>query len=337
MPQTTGVAAASSAPTTTPELDGEFMELVAPLRRELTAHCYRMLGSVHEAEDLVQETYLRAWKAHERFEGRSSLRTWMYSIATRACLTALEKGKKRPMPTGLGAPASDARDDLVVREEATWLEPWPGAADAPDPDPAAVTVGHESIKLAFVAALQHLTPVQRAVLVLRQVLGYSAIETAEVLQTTVAAVNSAMQRAKARMDGREMPSSREQASLDERSQQLVERYAKAFERYDIAEIVSLLTEDASWEMPPFEGWYSGREQIGTLVATRCPAEKADDMRIRWTVANGQPAFGLYMRGPDGVHRRFHLQVLSVGEDGIDHVACFFDRALFDRFGLPETL
>lgn len=319
-----------------PEVDADFMALVAPMRRELTAYCYRMLGSVHEAEDLVQETYVRAWRAHDRFEGRSSLRTWMYTIATRACLTALEKAKRRPMPTGLGQPATDAREELVERSEISWLEPWPGAAERPDPDPASVIVGHESIRLAFVAALQHLAPRQRAVLIMREVLGYSAAETAEALQTTVAAVNSALQRSRARLADTSMPAGAEQASLDARSTELLHRYASAFERYDVAEIVSVLTEDAAWEMPPFTGWYSGPEQIATLISTRCPAQAPDDMRIVWTLANGQPAFGLYMRGCDGVHRPFQLQVISVGADGIDHVACFFDLDLFPRFGLPAT-
>ncbi len=319
------------------EVDDDFMSQVAPLRRELTAHCYRMLGSLHEAEDLVQETYVRAWRAQHDFEGRSSLRTWMYTIATRACLTALERGKRRPMPTGLGQPATDAHAPLVERHEITWLEPWPGAAEQADPDPAAVVVGHESIRLAFVAALQHLTPLQRGVLVLREVLRFSAAETAQVLHTTVPAVNSALQRSRARMNDVAMPTGADLASLDERSRELVARYAEAFERYDVPAIVRLLAEDAAWEMPPFEGWYSGRQQIGALISTACPAESAGDMRMVPTVANGQPAFGMYMRGPDGVHRPFHLQVLSVGEDGVEHVACFFDTALFEHFGLPETV
>ncbi|MVA75062.1 sigma-70 family RNA polymerase sigma factor [Auraticoccus sp. F435] len=345
MPHTSGTAdAVSPAPgtaagtaTSEAEVDADFMALVAPLRRELTAHCYRMLGSVHEAEDLVQETYVRAWRAQQQFEGRSSLRTWMYTIATRVCLTALEKGSRRPLPTGLGQPATDARAELVQRPEITWLEPWPGAAEPADPDPAAVVVGQESIRLAFVAALQHLTPIQRAVLVLREVLGYSAAETAEVLQTTVAAVNSALQRSRARLASAQPSDGARQDDLDDRARQLVERYAEAFERYDIPALVQLLTEDATWEMPPFEGWYSGPEQIGTLIRTRCPARGPGDMRVRWTVANGQPAFGLYMRGADGVHRAFHLQVLSVRDGRIDHVAAFFDLSLFPRFGLPETL
>lgn len=334
--------AAPTGPVDPGQVDADFMELVAPLRRELTAHCYRMLGSVHEAEDLVQETYVRAWRAHDRFEGRSSLRTWMYTIATRACLTALEKGKRRPMPTGLGQPATDARAELVERTEITWLEPWPGAAERADPDPASVVVGHESIRLAFVAALQHLTPLQRGVLILREVLGYSAAETASVLGTSVPAVNSALQRSRARLADLQQTSGTEASALDERSTQLVERYARAFERYDIDEIVSVLTEDATWEMPPFAGWYAGPEQIAALIALRCPAEAPGDMRMVATTANGQPAFGLYMRGADGVHRPFHLQVLSVRpgegtERVIDHVACFFDRSLFARFGLPETV
>lgn len=337
-----------SSATANPEASGdstdteEFMARIAPLRRELSAHCYRMLGSTHEAEDLVQETYVRAWRAQESFEGRSSLRTWMYSIATRVCLTALEKRERRPLPTGLGQPSIPGDTPLVAREEITWLEPWPGVGgEAGADDPARIGETHQNIRLAFIAALQHLPPRQRAVLVLREVLAFSAAESAELLGTTVASVNSALQRARATLDdlrqGGLQSDGAATGPLDARSRDLLERYAAAFERYDVPAIVATLSEDATWEMPPFEGWYRGADQIGLLISTYCPAEGPGDQVLVPTTANGQPAFALYMRGPDGVHRAFQLQVLTLGEERVDAVTVFFDLDLFDVFGLPQEL
>jgi len=323
------------------QVSEDFLGPNDPYRGELLAHCYRMLGSVHDAEDLVQETYLRAWKAYDRFEGRSSLRTWLYRIATNACLTALESRNKRPLPTGLGAPSSDPEGELVQRSEVPWLEPVPDAmVGAESTDPASIVTSRETIRLAFIAALQHLPPRQRAVLILRDVLKWRAAEVAELLDTSTAAVNSTLQRAHAQLD-RLSPSEDdvvEPASPGQR--ELLEKYVAAFESYDVAAMVKLFTQDAIWEMPPFTGWYQGAEDIGRLISTQCPASGPGDMLMVPTEANGQPAFGLYMRGEDGVHRAFQLQVLTVATSGstpsVSHVGCFFDLNLFPTFGLPET-
>jgi RNA polymerase sigma-70 factor (ECF subfamily) len=319
--------------------DAVFTDLVEPFRGELTAHCYRMLGSVHDAEDLVQETYLRAWRSYDKFEGRSSLRTWMYKIATNVCLTALDGRSRRPMPTGLGQPASDPRGNLESRPEVTWLEPLPDSVvwgGRPD-DPEAATLHRESIRLAFVAALQHLTPPQRAAIVLFEVLALQASEIAELLDTSVAAVNSSLQRARAHLA--KLDPEAEAAPLDDEHQRaLLAEYVDAFERYDVPRIVRLLSADAVWEMPPFTGWYTGAEEIGALIETNCPAERAGDQVLVEVSANGGPAWALYMRDPvDGVHRAFQLQVPTVGEGGVTHVRAFFDTDLFARFGLPDEL
>jgi RNA polymerase sigma-70 factor (ECF subfamily) len=318
------------------ELDS-FPDATDGYRRELTAHCYRMTGSIHDAEDLVQETYLRAWKAYARFEGRSSVRTWLYRIATNVCLTALEGKDRRPMPTGLGGPASDPNEP-VVSSEISWLEPAPDPLVASESaDPATIVAERESIKLAFVAALQHLPARQRAVLILRDVLRWKASEVAQALETTEAAVNSALQRAHAQLAKAGVTRDTvDSTTLDDDKQAMLDRYVKAFWDKDISTIVSMLTQDAVWEMPPFTGWYTGPEAIGTLIDTQCPGN-AHDMPMVATTANGQPAFGLYMRQPDGTFTPFHLQVLTVTDGRVSHVAAFFDDALFAKFGLPATL
>ena len=319
-------------------VEEDFQTLNDQFRPELLAHCYRMLGSVHDAEDLVQETYLRAWRAYHKFEGRSSMRTWLYRIATNACLTALESSNKRPLPTGLGAPSSDPEGVLVQQPEVPWLEPVPDAMVGGQlTDPASIVTSRESIRLAFIAALQHLPPRQRAVLILRDVLKWRAAEVAELLDTTTAAVNSALQRAHAQLEQVTPVEDEvvEPSTPDQR--ELLEKYVAAFENYDVAAIVELFTKDAVWEMPPYTGWYQGAENIGRLIATNCPATGPGDMQLVPTEANGQPAFAVYMRGADGVHHAFQLQTLSVTGSGVAHVACFFDLRLFPRFGLPETL
>jgi RNA polymerase sigma-70 factor (ECF subfamily) len=316
---------------------GDFPGLTDMYRGELLAHCYRMLGSVHDAEDLVQETYLRAWRSYDKFEGRSSMRTWLHRIATNACLTALEGRGRRPLPTGLGAPSSDPQGELVQQTEVPWLEPVPDALVGGDPnDPAAVVASRESIRLAFVAALQHLPPRQRVVLILRDVLKWRAAEVAELLETTTTAVNSALQRARAQLD--QMAPTEEDVTepTDPDQRELLDRYVAAFESYDVGAIVDLFTKDAVWEMPPFTGWYQGAETIGRLIAGNCPATGPGDMLLVPTRANGQSAFGLYMRGEDGIHRAFQLQVLTMTGAGVAHVASFFDINLFERFGLPAT-
>ncbi|WP_153030573.1 sigma-70 family RNA polymerase sigma factor [Amycolatopsis sp. YIM 10] len=324
--------------TVSPGVEGDFLTQADPYRRELMAHCYRMLGSVHDAEDLVQETYLRAWRAYDRFEGRSSLRTWLYRIATSACLTALESRGRRPMPTGLGAPGCEPEDDLQERHEVPWLEPVPDALTGADgADPAAIVTSRESIRLALVAALQHLPARQRAVLILRDVLKWRAAEVAELMDISTAAVNSILQRARAQLE-KIAPTENEVTEPSAAGQrELLDKFVTAFEAKDIPAIISLFTEDAVWEMPPFAGWYLGAERIARHLATRCPC-RPGHTRLLPTWANGQPAFGTYLRDGDGERfRAFNLQVLTVGPAGITHVANFVDANLFAVFDLPESL
>jgi RNA polymerase sigma-70 factor (ECF subfamily) len=309
------------------ELD-DFPALTERYQRELLAHCYRMSGSVHEAEDLVQETFLRAWKASAGFEGRSSVRTWLYRIATNVCLTNLEGRPRRPLPAGLGTEDQMAGDALELDHEIPWLQPVP--------DAAVVVAEKDTIRLAFVAALQHLPAKQRAVLILRDVLRWSAAEVAEALDTTVAAVNSALQRAHAAMAEKQPDPDTVSLDLTAEQKVLLDKYVAAFWAKDIDGIVALLKQDAVWEMPPFTGWYVGDRNIGNLIDTQCPGG-VHDMVMLPTTANGQPAFGLYMRGSDGDFTPFHLQVLDLDGDRVRHVAAFFEKDLFETFGLPARL
>ncbi|MCK0177094.1 MULTISPECIES: sigma-70 family RNA polymerase sigma factor [Mycobacteriaceae] len=303
-------------------------------RRELLAHCYRMTGSLHDAEDLVQETYLRAWKSYKGFQGNSSVRTWLYRIATNTSLTALEGRARRPLPSGLGTPSSDPVDDIHQRPEVPWLQPLPDDAS----DPSAIVGSRDSVRLAFVAALQHLPPRQRAVLVLREVLQWKAAEVAEAVGTSTAAVNSLLQRARAQLD--EIGPSEDDALAPPDSpeaQDLLARYVTAWETYDMDQLVELFTADAVWEMPPFDGWYTGPENIVLLSKTHCPAELPGDMRLLPTAANGQPAAAVYMRNREtGVHDPFQLHVLDVTAAGIAHVVAFHATD-FAAFGLPDRV
>lgn len=316
----------------------DFPQLADPFRRELFAHCYRMLGSVHDAEDLVQETYLRAWRAYDAFEGRSSMRTWLHRIATNTCLDALESRRRRPLPTGLGAPDAHPAGELTEQREVPWLEPVPDAMVGADgADPAAIVTSRESVRLAFVAALQHLPPRQRAVLLLRDVLRWRAAEVAELLETTTTSVNSSLQRARAQLK-RVTPT---EESVDEPStaeqRELLERYVVAFEKKDIPAIVGLFTKDAVWEMPPFLSWFRGPENIGELIRTNCPAGPGD-MRLIPAELNGQPAFAMYVREREGApFLPWNLHVLTVRGGAVSHVVAFFDLTLFTRFGLPELV
>jgi RNA polymerase sigma-70 factor, ECF subfamily len=323
----------------TVSVDDSFHAQVEPLRREITAHCYRMLGSVHEAEDLVQETYLRAWRAFHGFEQRSSVRTWLYRIATNACLTALEQSQRRPLPTGLGAPTSDPGGTLEERPELPWMEPLPDSLvwSEPDADPAEQVVTRDSVRLAFVTALQLLTPRQRAVFILRDVLAWQASEVADALDMSVAAANSALQRARAQLAKHADDERPELPADDQRARDMLERYVAAFEQYDVDGIVALLTEDAVWEMPPFTAWFRGASTIGRLVAEQCPVTGPGQMRLLPTAANGQPAFGVYHLEEDGVFRPFQLHQLTLTPAGVSHTVCYFDVSLFPVFGLPARL
>ncbi|WP_196780837.1 sigma-70 family RNA polymerase sigma factor [Nocardioides sambongensis] len=310
----------------------DFDTLTGRYQRELMAHCYRMSGSVHEAEDLVQETFLRAWKASSKFEGRSSVRTWLYRIATNVCLTNLEGRPRRPLPAGLGTADSVVSEELETDHEVPWLEPVP--------DAAVEVAERDTIRLAFVAALQHLPARQRAVLILRDVLRWSAAETAAALDTSTAAVNSALQRAHATMSERQLTPDSVQADLEPAQQQMLDAYLRAFWAKDIDTIVGLLTYDATWDMPPFLNWYNGASTIGDLIGTKCPGG-SNDMPMVPAWANGQPAFGLYMRQPEGHFTPFQFQVLRmVGDPAapkVAHVTAFFGDHIFRRFGLPATL
>lgn len=326
--------------------DAELEELMRRHRRELLAHCYRMVGSASEAEDLVQETYLRAWRSYDRFEGRSSVRTWLYRIATNVCLSNLEGRDRRPLPTGLGAPSLPAEAPLVERE-VPWLGPLPDAMVAPA-DPADVAVEMDSVRLAFVAALQHLPARQRAVLILCEVLRWSAAEVAEALGTTVPAVNSALQRARATIGSRDLSAAPE--PLDQRQRRMLDAYVAAFWRKDVDAIAALLTHDAIWEMPPWEGWYQGARTIAALVDWNCPGQ-VHDMPMLPTRSNGQPAFGLYMRescllgpaphgrgeGRGDVFVPFQLHVLELDGDRVSRVVAFFDPHAFAQARLPAML
>ena len=314
----------------------DFSATAEPYRRELLAHCYRMTGSLHDAEDLVQETLLRAWKAYDRFEGKSSVRTWLHRIATNTCLTALENRQRRPLPTGLGAPSSDPTAELVEGTEVPWLEPLPDAAGDPA-DPSTIVSTRESVRLAFVAALQHLSPRQRAVLLLRDVLQWKAAEVADAIGASTAAVNSLLQRARSQLKAA-APSSEDRLAAPDSAdaQDRLTRYIAAFEAYDIDRLAELFTREAIWEMPPFVGWYQGPQAIIALIHQQCPAQTPGDMRLIPLTANGQPAAAMYMR--DGEHHvPFQLHVLDMGADGVSHVVAFLDTALFAKFGLPARL
>ena len=316
---------------------GEFARLTDPFRRELLAHCYRMVGSVDDAEDLVQETYLRAWRSYAGFDGRSSLRTWLYKIATNACLSALEHRSRRPLPSGLGGPSPDPQaPPASARPEVGWLQPIPDALLAGSPaDPAAVVVSRDSLRLALIAALQHLPPRQRAVLILRDVLAWRAAEVADLLDTTTVAVKSTLQRARAQL-GQVAPvedSIAEPAEAELRA--LLDRYVAAFENADVAALVRLLRDDVELEMPPTPDWFAGRPAVVRFFASHVLVEPGA-FRLVVTEANGQPAVAAYRRDGDGVWRAHAVQVLTATAGGIARIVVFLDPGLFGRFGLPQV-
>ena len=303
-------------------------------RPALMGHCYRMLGSAAEADDAVQETMIRAWKALDRFEERSSLRTWLYRIASRVCLDALSdrRRRERPMEVGPVGTADDALEELPATH---WIEPIPDVQALPsDADPSEMVMLRESIRLAFVAALQHLPPRQRVVLLLVEVLGWSAAEVAESLEMTVAAVNSALQRARATMASRGQQVT--PAGLAEDQSLLVDRYVDAFERYDVPALTALLHEDATLSMPPYSLWLQGHEAISAFLLGRGAGCRGS--RLVPTHACGAPAFGQYKPGNGGPRQPWALIVLEVEHGRIAGMNYFLDTAhLFPRFGLPPEL
>jgi RNA polymerase sigma-70 factor, ECF subfamily len=309
-------------------------------RTELTGYCYRMLGSAFEAEDAVQETMVRAWRALDRFEGRSQLRSWLYRIATNVCLDMLGSRQRRARPMDLG-PAGTADMPLPKPlEENAWIEPVPDSVVVPSgADPAKTAVARESIRLAFMAALQHLPPKQRAVLILREVLRWRAAEVAELLDTSVASVNSALQRARATLDGlgvdADAPPS---ADLDDEGRALLGRYVQAFESYDMAALTALLREDATWNMPPYDLWLQTHDDIVRWCLG--PGIGCQGSRLLPTVANGSPAFAQYKPDPDGGWEPWSLQVLELSPNGreISGITFFLDTdRWFPLFGVPPRL
>ena len=302
-------------------------------RVELTAYCYRMLGSL-DAEDAVQETFLRAWRSFDRFEGRSALKSWLYRIATNVCLDMLEGRKRRARPMDLG-PAGEPIVENLRTPDVPWLEPMPDALVVPDGDPAQVVAARESVKLALVAALQHLPPRQRAVLILCEVLRWKAAEVAELLETSVAAVNSALQRARATLEASDVSLATTAPSVDGADEELLRRYVEAFEGYDLDALTALIREDATQSMPPYDLWLAGRDDIfrwwyGPGIGCR------GSRVIPVGAANGAPAFGQYKPSETGEgYEPWALQVLEIVDGRVVELTFFLDTAtVFPRFGLP---
>lgn len=319
--------------TASPSLEVRTAAQLEPHRAALTGHCYRMLGSVVDADDAVQDTMVRAWRSLERFDGRASLRTWLYRIATNVCLDAISQRGRRARPLEEG-PVGTVDDALVERPRTHWLEPIPDASALPvDADPAEAAILRQSIRLAFVAALQHLPPKQRAVLLLTEVLGWSAADVADCLSSSVAAINSALQRARATMASREVQAVE---PLSEAQSHLLEQYVAAFERYDVDQLASLLREDVVFSMPPYALWLRGPDPVRAWLRGRGAGCRGS--RLIPTAACGLPAFGQYHPDPEGGHRPWSLIVLELSGGHIASWTSFLDtETLFPRFDLPLHL
>jgi RNA polymerase sigma-70 factor (ECF subfamily) len=317
---------------------GEIERTLEHHRRELTGYCYRMLGSPFEAEDAVQETLLRAWRSFDRFEGRSAVRSWLYRIATNVCFDMLGSRTRRATPMDLGPAQEPVAENLFTLPEATWIEPIPTGAAAAGGDPAELAVERETIRLAFVAALQHLPARQRAVLILCEVLRWKASEVAELLETSVASVNSALQRARATLEASSIGPTDPAPSLDGHQRELLERYVQAFEAYDMEALTSLIREDASQSMPPFDMWMSGREDILAWMVGPGIGCKGSKL-LPAPNANGSVAFGQYKPSESGSgHDPWALMVLELEGDEVVELTFFLDtERLFPLFGLPPRL
>ena len=317
--------------------DGEFARAAEPYRREILAHCYRMLGAWDEAEDAVQETYLRAWRAYRDLLNKDLLRVWLFRIATNACLTARHRRSRRPLPSGLGALTDDPDAELPEGDGAPWVQPIADAAVLAGPqDPAAVVAARESLRFALVASLQLLPPRQRAVLILRDVLAFPAAEVATMLGTSAAAVKSALQRARTRLAEAAPAGEDELLDPDDpHARELLEQYVVGFENADTAALEKALRADAALELIPSGSWFSGR--IACLGVLRAAVGAPGTWRMVPTTANGQPAAVAHVRGDDGVHRPFGIGVLWPTATGIARILAIEDPGLAERFGLPRWL
>jgi len=319
--------------------EAAFRALVEPHRGELHAHCYRMLGSLHDAEDALQDALLRAWRGLKGFDDRRLLRPWLYKIATNVCLDAIARRPRRVLPYSCGGPAESGAGTGDPSTETAWIEPYPDEIEEGVASPAARYERREAVELAFIAALQHLPGQQRAALILREVLGFSAKETAELLDTTVASVNSSLQRARKAID-RRLPDRSQQATLralgDSRVRALVQRFIEAFERGDVDAIVALLTDDATFSMPPYVTWYRGRDRVAE--SWLIPGERPEQLRYLATRANGQLAVAAYRLDPAAAaHVPIALDVMTLRGDRIADVTAFRTPAVFPLLGLPERL
>ncbi|WP_059012704.1 sigma-70 family RNA polymerase sigma factor [Streptomyces specialis] len=328
----TSASTTSASPATAPPVTELQLE---QHRKELTGYCYRMLGSAFEAEDAVQETMVRAWRGIDRFEGRSSLRSWLYRIATNVCLTMLSGSSRRARPMDLSSPTPTASAVLGPPLPGTaWSEPMPDSRTLPDP--ADTAEQRDSVRLALVAALQHLAPRQRAVLILREVLSWKASEVAELLDTTVASVNSALQRARATLAATGLTEADPAEPLSDEHKALLSRYLDAFERYDMDALTALLAEDATLSMPPYDLWMRGPSDIRAWMLGQGIGCAGSRLIPTW--ANGMPAFGQYRADPDGGHTPWALQVIEVSDGRVPGINAFLDTArLFPLFGLPTHL
>jgi len=316
---------------------GDLGRLLDEHRSDLTGYCYRMLASPFEAEDAVQETMLRAWKAYDRFEGRAAIRTWLHRIATNVCLDMLRAKQHRIRPMDMGPAQEPIEANLRTLPEVTWIEPIPDTLVASDPDPEESAMAKESVRLAFVAALQHLPPKQRAALILCEVMSWKAAEVAELLEMSVASVNSALQRARATLRSGELGEGR--AAIDDtKKREMLQRYVEAFEKYDVTLLTRIIREDAKQSMPPFDMWLQGREDMFAWwfgVGIGCKGSRV----IPVGTANGSPAFAQYKPAANGVgYEPWSLQVVELTPTGIGEITFFLDTArLFPLFGVPLQL